>query len=82
MIAKQTMPISGVMYMSSAGRSEMKAIDTPASAPSRAARGVILRMIGANEAAGHQHEALHEHPGEAGLPALDRIAGLAPRSAA
>ncbi len=33
--------------MSSAGRSEMKAIDTPARAPSSAARGVIILMYGA-----------------------------------
>ena len=72
MIAKQTMPITGVMNISSAGRIEMKAIDTPASVPSSAARGVILRMIGRDEAADHQHEALDEHPGQAGLPALDR----------
>jgi hypothetical protein len=30
---------------------------------------------GGDEAAQHQDEALHEHPGEAGFPALDRIAG-------
>ena len=46
MIAKQTMPITGVMNISSAGRIEMNVIDTPASVPSSAARGVILRMIG------------------------------------
>jgi hypothetical protein len=43
------MPITGVMYMSSAGRIEMNAIETPASAPSSAARGVILRMKGATK---------------------------------
>ena len=43
MIAKHTMPMTGVMYISSAGRIEMNAIDTPASVPSSAARGVILR---------------------------------------
>ncbi len=47
MIAKQTMPMTGVRYISSAGRIEMKAIDTPASVPSSAARGVILRTYGA-----------------------------------
>ena len=47
MMAKQVSPITGVMYISSAGRIEMKVIDTPASVPSSAARGVILRMIGA-----------------------------------
>ena len=41
------MPMTGVMNISSAGRIEMNAIDTPASVPSSAARGVILRMIGA-----------------------------------
>ena len=76
MIAKQTMPMTGVMNISSAGRMEMKVIDTPASVPSSAARGVILRMTGAMKPPDHQHEALDEHPGEPRLPALDRIAGL------
>jgi hypothetical protein len=44
MIAKQTMPIRGVMNISSAGRIEMNAIDTPASVPSNAARGVMRRI--------------------------------------
>ncbi len=47
MMAKQTSPICGVMYISSAGRIEMKVTETPASVPSRAARGVILRITGA-----------------------------------
>src|ERR1043166_7649313 len=47
MIAKQTSPICGVMYISSAGRIEMKVTETPASVPSSAARGVILRINGA-----------------------------------
>ncbi len=37
------------MNISSAGRIEMNAIDTPASVPSSAARGVILRTIGATK---------------------------------
>ena len=41
---EQTRPICGVMYISIAGRMEMKATDTPASVPSSAARGVIFRM--------------------------------------
>ena len=44
MMAKQVSPITGVMYISSAGRIEMKVIETPASVPSSAARGVILRI--------------------------------------
>ena len=32
--------------------------------------------VGRDEAADHQDEALEEHPDQAGLPALDRIAGL------
>ena len=44
MMAKQITPITGVMNISSAGRIEMKVIETPASVPSSAARGVILRM--------------------------------------
>ena len=47
MIAKQTMPITGVRYISCAGRIEMNAIDTPASVPSSAARGVMRRTNGA-----------------------------------
>ena len=42
-----TRPIAGVMYISMAGRIEMNAIETPASVPSRAARGVMRRMSGA-----------------------------------
>ena len=82
MIAKQVMPITGVMNISSAGRMEMNVIDTPASVPSSAARGVILRIDRPDEAADHQHEALNEHPRQARFPSLDRIAGLAARSAA
>ena len=44
MMAKHTSPICGVMYISSAGRIEMKVTDTPASVPSSAARGVTLRI--------------------------------------
>lgn len=35
------------MNISMAGRKEMKATDTPAKVPSKAARGVILRISGA-----------------------------------
>ena len=49
MMAKQTRPICGVMYISSAGRIEMKVTDTPARVPSSAARGVILRIYGATK---------------------------------
>ena len=48
-MAKQTTPIIGVMYISSVGRIEMKAMETPARAPSSAARGVILRTMGATK---------------------------------
>src|SRR5437879_9173818 len=47
MMAKQTRPICGVIYISSAGRIEMNVTDTPARVPSKAARGVIFRMYGA-----------------------------------
>ena len=43
MMARHTRPMCGVMYISSAGRMEMKVTETPASVPSRAARGVIRR---------------------------------------
>ena len=49
MTAKQVSPITGVIYISSAGRMEMKVIDTPASVPSSAARGVMRRTIGATK---------------------------------
>src|SRR5450432_1268165 len=39
-IAKQTTPIAGVIYICRAGDIEMNVIDTPASAPSNAALGV------------------------------------------
>ena len=45
-MAKQVMPITGVMNICSAGAIEMKVIDTPASVPSSAARGVIRRISG------------------------------------
>ena len=41
------MPITGVMNICKAGAMEMKVMETPASVPSSAARGVILRMMGA-----------------------------------
>jgi len=44
MMAKQTSQFCGVMYISSAGRIEMKVTETPASVPSSAARGVIFRI--------------------------------------
>jgi len=47
MIAKQVKPTTGVMNISKAGFIEIKVTDTPASVPSSAARGVILRMTGA-----------------------------------
>jgi hypothetical protein len=46
MIAKQTRPISGVSNTCKPGRIEMKVIEMPASEPSSAARGVILRTTG------------------------------------
>ena len=44
MMPKQVSPMIGVMYISSAGRMEMNVMETPASVPSNAARGVILRI--------------------------------------
>jgi hypothetical protein len=43
------MPMTGSMYISSAGRIEMNAMETPASAPSSAARGVIFLIHGATK---------------------------------
>jgi hypothetical protein len=47
-----------------------------------ALNGQLIRSIealyaihGSEEPADHEHEALNEHPGQPGLPALDRIAG-------
>ena len=50
MIANETMPMIGVSAISNAGRMEMKVIDMPARVPSRAARGVRRRMVGAIKA--------------------------------
>ncbi len=47
--AKQTKPITGVIIICEAGLIEMKVMETPASEPSRAARGVILRIQGARK---------------------------------
>ena len=46
MTAKHTTPITGVVKTCAAGRIEMKVIEIPANDPSRAARGVILRIYG------------------------------------
>ena len=45
-MAKQTKPIQGTSHIWNAGRIEMKAMEMPASVPSIAARGVILRIHG------------------------------------
>src|SRR5580704_7472809 len=47
MMAKHGIAMTGVMNISSAGRIEMNAMDTPASVPRSAARGVTFRMKGA-----------------------------------
>ena len=47
MIAKQTIPTIGVRNISRAGFIEMKVMETPARAPSKAAFGVMRRMMGA-----------------------------------
>jgi hypothetical protein len=47
MMARQTSPMIEVMKISVAGRIAMNAIDTPASVPSSAARGVVRRISGA-----------------------------------
>jgi len=39
--------MKGVKNISKAGRMEIKVMDTPASVPNKAARGVIFRMTGA-----------------------------------
>ena len=73
MIAKQTRPTIGVMNISSAGFMEMKVIETPASAPSSAAFGVMRADDRSEKAARHQHEALDEDPRQAGLPPLHGV---------
>jgi hypothetical protein len=45
-MAKQTKPIHGTSQIWNAGRIEMNAMEMPASVPSIAARGVILRIHG------------------------------------
>ena len=49
MTAKQTRPMIGVIAIWAPGRMEMKVIEMPAREPSRAARGVILRIQGATK---------------------------------
>ena len=66
----------GVMYISSAGRMEMKVTETPAR---RAEEGCPRRDSAYDrreEATDHQDEALKEHPDQASLPTLDRIVRL------
>ena len=82
-MAKQTMPMTGVMNISQRRRaSEMKVIETPASVPSSAARGVILRMNGPTKPPTISTKLWMNTQVEPGLPALDRVAGLERRSAA
>jgi hypothetical protein len=65
------------MYISSAGRIEMKVTETRRKrAEQRRALGVILRMKGAMKSADHQDKTLEEHPDQAGGPALIGSAGL------
>ena len=44
--ARHTTPTTGVEKICAAGLIEMKVMEIPASEPSKAARGVILRMAG------------------------------------
>ena len=50
MIASTGRPIQAASHICAAGRIEMKVIEMPASVPSIAARGVILRMNGPTNA--------------------------------
>ena len=50
MIARTGSPIQATSHIWAAGRIEMKVIEMPASVPSIAARGVILRTYGPTKA--------------------------------
>ena len=58
------------------GRIEMNVMETPASVPSRAARGVMRRTIGAMKPPIISTKLWMNTQVKPGLPALDRIAGL------
>jgi len=74
--AKQVMPMSGVMNMSSAGRIEMKVMETPARVPRRAAARSNAANQWSDEAPDHQNEALDEDPSKAGFPSLNWVTVL------
>ncbi len=78
MMAKHTRPITGVLKIWLAGLMAMKVMEMPASEPSRAARGVMRRITGRDEAARHQHEALDADPGRG--PACHACTGSCVRS--
>jgi hypothetical protein len=82
MMAKQTTPITGVMNICSAGRIEMKVIETPASVPSSAARGVILRMTGPMKPPIISTKLWTNTQVRPASQPFDRIVGLEQRSAA
>ena len=73
MIASTGRPIQAASQICAAGRIEMKVIEMPASVPSIAARGVILRMYGPDEGADHHDHADHERPRQAGFPGPHRV---------
>ena len=50
MMARTGSPIQATSHIWAAGRMEMKVIEMPASVPSMAARGVILRTYGPTKA--------------------------------
>jgi hypothetical protein len=72
MMPSDTNAIHGTCQLSPAGRIEIKAIEIPASAPSIAARGVYLRIVGPTNAPSRMMMC----PGEARLPGKDRVARL------
>src|SRR2546423_3655932 len=73
MMAKHVSPMIGVMYISSAGRMEMKVMENAGERAEQRRPRRDLADVGGDEAADHQDEALEEHPDQARLPALDRI---------
>ena len=66
----------GVMNISSAGRIEINVIEISGEGAKQRRARRDLADVWCDEAADHQDEALKEHPDQARLPALDRIAGL------
>ena len=75
-------PIQAASQIWPAGRIEMKLSEMPARVPSRAARGVILRMNGPMKAPISTMTPMMKAQASPACPGPDRVAGASGRSAA